>query len=137
MQLTQFDRWLRAKFVHETHVQTLRPVEARLKGVRHIELPETPGRRYCHLYIARSSKAADELIACLRENGQMYQTTIMDRKAWYVPIVAPKDKSVTWKLFSLVFFTVLGFLILIFVKSLVEDPEFRKNFLEAIDILRR
>ncbi len=27
MQLTRFDRWLREKFVYETHIQTLRPAD--------------------------------------------------------------------------------------------------------------
>ena len=136
MQLTRFDRWLREKFVYETHIQTLRPADEVPKGIRQIDLPEAPGRRYKHLYIAASSKAADRLISILKENSQMYQTTVVDKDAWFVPLVAPKEKSVTWWLFSVAFFTVCAFVVLLYLKSLVQDPEFRKNFTEAIKVLR-
>lgn len=136
MQLTRFDRWLRETFVYETHIQTLRPVDEVPRGIRQIDLPETPGRRFKHLYIAPSSKGADLLIASLKENSQMYQTSIVDKDAWYVPLVAPKEKSVTWWLFSVMFFTVASFVVLLYLKTLVQDPEFRKNFAEAIEILK-
>lgn len=136
MQLTRFDRWLREKFVYELHIQTLRPPESLPAGIRAIELPEAPGRRYKHLFIASSSKAADELIRQLKENSQMYTTQVVDREAWYVPFVAPKGKSVTWWLFSLAVICTCSFFALLYIKSLVEDPEFRKNFMEALELLK-
>ena len=136
MQLTRFDRWLREKFVYETHILTLRPVETVPKGIRQIDLPETPGRRYKHLYISSGNKRADQLIANLKENGQMYQTTIVDKDAWFVPFIAPKGKSLTWWLFSVAFFTACAFMVLLYVKGLIQDPEFPKNFTEAIQILK-
>lgn len=136
MQLTRFDRWLREKFVYELHIQTLRPPESIPAGVRAVDLPEAPGRRYKHLFIASSSKAADELIRMLKENSQMYTTQVVDREAWYVPFVAPKEKSVTWWLFSLAVISTCAFFALLYIKSLVEDPEFRKNFMEALELLK-
>jgi hypothetical protein len=136
MQLTRFDRWLREKFVYETHIHTLRPVETIPAGVRVEDLPEIPGKRYKHLFVAESSKAADELIRQLKENSQMYTTQIVDREAWYVPFVAPKDKSVTWWLFSVVVITTVVFFVLLYVKSLVQDPEFREHFMDALKLLR-
>lgn len=136
MQLTRFDRWLREKFVYELHIQTLRPPASIPDGIRAIDLPEAPGRRYKHLYIANSSKAADELIHQLKENSQMYNTQVVDRDAWYVPFIAPKDKSVTWWLFSLAVISTCAFFALLYVKSLVENPEFRKNFMDAIDVIK-
>jgi hypothetical protein len=136
MQLTRFDRWLREKFVYELHIQTLRPPESIPHGIRAIDLPEAPGRRYKHLFIAGSSKAADELIHLLKENSQMYTTQVVDREAWFVPFIAPKDKSVTWWLFSTAVILVAVFFALLYLKSLVEDPEFRKNFLEALEIMK-
>jgi hypothetical protein len=53
-----------------------------------------------------------------------------------VPLIAPKDKSVTWWLFSVVLISVASFFALLYLKSLVEDPEFRKNFLEAMKLFR-
>lgn len=136
MQLTQFDRWLREKFVYETHIQTLRPPESIPRGIRAVELPDAPGKRYKHLFIAGNSKAADELIRQLKENSQMYTTQIVDREAWFVPFIAPKDKSVTWWLISVLLISVACFFVILYIKGLVEDPEFRANFMDALKLLQ-
>ena len=136
MQLTRFDRWLREKYVYETHIHTLRPPESLPGGIRTVEIPDIPGKRYKHLYVAGSSKLADQLIAQLRENSQMYTTQIVDRDAWFVRFIAPKDKSVTWWLFSVALISVASFFALLYLKSLVEDPEFRKNFMEAVKLFK-
>ena len=136
MQLTRFDRWLREKFVYETHIHTLRLPESLPAGILSVELPDTPGKRYKHLFVAKSSRAADELIYQLKENSQMYSTQIVDRDTWYVPFIAPKEKSVTWWLFSVAFMTTCAFFVLLYIKGLVEDPEFRKNFTEALKIMK-
>ncbi|GAA5131426.1 hypothetical protein JIN84_06710 [Luteolibacter yonseiensis] len=137
MQLTRFDRWLREKYVYETHVQTLRPVEAVPRGIREVEIPDVPGKRFKHLYVASNAKAADDLISQLKENSQMYATQIVDRRRWYVPLIAPKEKSVTWFLLSSI---IIGSSLVVFLfhlKGLVEDPEFRKNVMEALKLLRK
>ena len=136
MQLTQFDRWLREKFVYETHIQTLRPPESIPRGIRAVELPDAPGKRYKHLFIAGNSKAADELIRQLKENSQMYTTQIVDREAWFVPFIAPKDKSVTWWLVSVLLISVACFFVILYIKGLVSDPEFRANFMDALKLLQ-
>ena len=136
MQLTRFDRWLREKFVYELHIQTLRPPESIPKGIRAFDLPDAPGKRYKHLFIARDNKAADELIRQLKENNQMYNAQVVDREAWFVPFIAPKQKSVTWWLFSVAVISTSSFFALLYLKSLVEDPEFRKNFMEALELLK-
>ena len=136
MQLTRFDRWLREKFVYETHIQTLRPPDFIPTGIQVIDLPEAPGKRFKHLFIARNSRAADELIGILRENSQMYQTQVVDRDAWYVPFVAPKDKSITWWLFSVAIITTASFFVLLYLKGLMQDEEFRRNFMDALKLLR-
>ncbi|RYD47528.1 MAG: hypothetical protein EOP85_05295 [Verrucomicrobiaceae bacterium] len=136
MQLTRFDRWLREKFVYETHIQTLRPPEVVPAGIRVVEVPDVPGKRYKHLFVAKSSKVADQLISHLRENSQMYTTQVIDRDAWYVPFIAPKEKSVTWWLFSALIITVSVFFTLMYVWGLAQDPEFRKNFMEALKLLK-
>jgi len=136
MQLTRFDRWLREKFVYETHIQTLRLPEYIPAGIRTVELPDTPGKRYKHLFVARSSKAADELIQTLKENSQMYVTQIVDRNAWFVPFIAPKERSVSWWLISVCVISISVFYTLLYIKGLVQDDEFRKNFLEAVEIMK-
>ena len=136
MQLTHFDRWLREKFVYQTHIHTLRPAESLPEGIRYVEQPEAPGVRYKHLYVADSSKAADALIRQLKDAGQMFTTRIVNREKWFVPFIAPKDKSVTWWLFSLVVLTTSAFFFLLYIKSLAEDPVFRKHFMEALKIMQ-
>jgi hypothetical protein len=136
MQLTRFDRWLREKFVYETHIHTLRPPESLPAGIREVEIPDIPGKRYKHLFVAGSSRQADALISRLKENGQMYTTQIVDRESWYVPFIAPKDKSVSWWLISVVVITVSSFFALLYLKGFVEDPEFRKNFMESLKLFK-
>lgn len=136
MQLTRFDRWLREKFAYETHVQTLRLPDRIPRRIRVIDLPDAPGKRYKHLLIARRTKDADELFDILKENSQMYETQIIDRKGLFVRIVAPKEKSVTWRVISFVVISTCVFFALMYVKSLVENPEFRRNFSETLEILK-
>lgn len=136
MQLTRFDRWLREKYVYETHIHTLRVPEAIPEGILAVEQPEVPGKRYKHLFVAKSSEAANAMIAMLKENSQMYTTQIVDCDAWYVPFIAPKDKSLTWWLISMVLMIISAFFVLLYLKGLVQDPEFRKNFGEALKLLK-
>ncbi len=136
MQLTRFDRWLREKYVYETHIHTLRPPESLPKGIRPVPIPDVPGKRYKHLFVAKNTRAADALLAQLKQNGQMYTTQVVDKKKWYVPFLAPKTKSVTWWLFSTAVIAISLFFALIYLKGLTEDPEFRKNFMDALDILK-
>lgn len=136
MQLTRFDRWLREKYVYETHIHTLRAPESIPAGIRVVDIPDMPGRRYKHLFVASSSRVADELILQLRDNSQMYTTQIVDRRAWYVPFLAPQDKSVTWWLFSMTLIIIASFFGLLYLKGLADDPEFQKNFMQALKLLK-
>jgi hypothetical protein len=136
MQLTRFDRWLREKFVYETHIQTLRPPEAVPLGLRMVDLPDAPGQRYKHLIVARDSRLADALIRQLKEDGLMYTTRVVDRDAWFVPFLAPNGKSVTWWLISLVLISTSVISALFYLKGLLDDPEIRKNLLEALEIIK-
>jgi hypothetical protein len=60
----------------------------------------------------------------------------VDRDAWFVPFIAPKEKSVTWWLVSVLITAVASFFVLLYLKGLVQDPEFRKNFMEAMKLLK-
>ena len=136
MQLTRFDRWLREKWVYETHIHTLRPPESLPRGVREVPIPDIPGKRYKHLFVAKSSKLADQLILQLKENSQMYTTQVVDRTGWYVPFIAPKDKSVTWWVISTALILVGIFFTLLYLKGFVEDANFRKNFADALKLFK-
>ena len=136
MQLTRFDRWLREKYVYETHIHTLRLPESLPAGIQTRNIPDVPGKRYKHLFVASRSRDADQLISQLRQDSQMYTTQIVDRSDWYVPFIAPKDKSVTWWLFSMAVIVISVFFALIYLKTLAEDPAFRANFMEALKLFR-
>jgi hypothetical protein len=135
MQLTRFDRWLREKYVYQTQIHTLRPPESLPAGVKAVKIPDIPGKRYKHLYVANQTKAADQLIAHLKEAGQMYTTQVVDRKCWYVPFIAPKTKSPTWWIISTVFTIVSVCVLLIYLNSLASDPEFRRNLADSFNLL--
>lgn len=137
MQLTRFDRWLRDRFVHETHVYTMRPAETVPPGVHHRELPDNPGRQYHHLYVSRSTKRAEELVSVLKQDSRMFTTRVIDRKAWYVPIVAPSgNRSFTWRLVWMLVGSFSTFCVLAWMKSLWDQPEVRANILDAIRIFK-
>jgi hypothetical protein len=42
MQLTRIDRWLKVKFVYETQILNLRPVDETPKGITRVDLPDKP-----------------------------------------------------------------------------------------------
>lgn len=136
MQLTRFDRWLREKFVHEIHVYSLRPPEILPGGIKAEDLPDAPGRKYKHRYIARSSETADVLISEFKSHNQMFTTRIVDRKGWHIHLIAPEGKSVTWWLAWVVVAGIALFVVTNAVRALWSNPEFQKNFWESIEILK-
>ncbi|MEI6604164.1 MAG: hypothetical protein WCP35_02560 [Verrucomicrobiota bacterium] len=136
MQLTRFDRWLREHFVYETHIKTLRAPDSVPKGIRVEQLPDIPGVRYKHLFIARNSKLADSFIASLREDNLMFFTTMVDRKAWFVPWIAPNNKSLTWRLAWIVLAATSAFYVISYLVALLSQPEVRQMFAEAIEVLK-
>ena len=136
MQLTRFDRWLKETFVYQIQILTLSPCENVPKGVKVIELSEKPGRRFKHLYTTGSNEAADKLLAELKEGNQMFTTKVVEKEAWWVEFIAPVDKSVTWYLTS-VFVTMAALTpVVIWVRGLLQSPEFMKNIKEAIEIMK-
>ncbi|MBK1827038.1 hypothetical protein [Haloferula rosea] len=136
MQLTRFDRWLREKFVHETHIYSLRPPEFIPTGIQAEDLPEKPGTRFRHRYVARDTKSAMAVIDSLKEHNQMFTTRVVDRKAWYVRYLAPEGKSVTWWCAWLVLFIIGAFTVGTALRSLWLNPTFRENFDDAIRVLQ-
>ncbi|NJM38735.1 MAG: hypothetical protein HC845_13185 [Akkermansiaceae bacterium] len=134
MQLTRFDRWLREKFVYETQISTLSAPNGLPSGIKPAKNPDLAGKRYKHLYIAKSSKAADQFLSQLKDNNQMYTTQVVDRDSWLVPLLAPKNKSVTWWLISTVVIAIAVLCLVIYLNSLRSNPVFMKNFMDAFDL---
>ena len=136
MQLTAFDRWLKEKFCIETHVQVLRMPESVPRGVKIVELPDTPGRRFQYLFVVQKNKVANELFAILRDESMMYNTQIIVKDKWYVKFIAPEEKSVTWWLISWAIILAAATGAVIVCYRLWQDPEIQKNIKEALEILK-
>jgi hypothetical protein len=136
MQLTRFDRWLRERYVYETHIQTLRAPEFVPKGVRAEQLPEIPGKRFKFLFIVRGSRAADAFVTRLKEENLMFSTTVVDRQGWFVRWLAPQHGSVTWFLAWVVVGGISGFFGIRYLYLLLTDPEVQKMLREALETIR-
>lgn len=135
MQLTRFDRWLLESFIQETHIYTLSPPPSLPRGIREIPMPENPSRRYQHHFASRKGKATNKLIAMLRQSGQMFSTQVVERPVWYAPFIAPKGRSVTWRLVWGVLTCIGVFWVTIYLKGLWDNPEFRNNLIDAKKVL--
>jgi len=132
MQLTRFDRWLRESFVNETHIRTLRAPDTIPKGVQAFDLPEKPGARFKHLFIIRNPKTADSFITCLKEGNFMFSTTVEDRNAWHVSIIAPKNRSFTWRVVWLALAISISGLIIHLYQSIAHDSELMKILSDSL-----
>jgi hypothetical protein len=134
MQLTRFDRWLRETFCYEIHIRTLRPAESVPKGVTEVPQPDDPTKRYKCLYVIRKSRIADGFIEQLKEANQMFQTEIHERSGFFVRLVAPADKSVTWWLITTTIITCSVIAVVLYVYVLFQNPELRQEFFEALKL---
>ncbi len=136
MQLTRLDRYLRERFVYETHVYTLRLPSSIPAGAIAEELPETPGRKFRHRFILRSDKAVGALIDELRNANQMFTTRVVDREAWYVPLIAPNGKSITWWLVWAMVTALIVCGLAYLAKMAWANEDLRKNAAEALELLK-
>ncbi|GAA5484425.1 hypothetical protein [Haloferula sargassicola] len=137
MQLTRFDRWLRKKFVYQTHLYALRKPEVLPAGIRVEELPEAPGRQYHFKFSSNSEKSVTALIQLFTEHNQIYTTRIVDRRTWYTPFIAPKGgKSVTWWCVWAVIFVIGGFTLTSAIRGILNNPTVRENLAGAWETLK-
>lgn len=136
MQLTRFDRWLRDRYVHETHIRTLRAPEEIPVGVRAEQLPEVPGKRFRFLFVIRGSRQADEFIASLREGSFMFATTVVDRNGRFSRWLTAPNRSVTWLIAWLIVGGVSAFFGITFLYRLLTNPEVQKMLREALETIR-
>lgn len=136
MQLTPFDRWLKVKFAQEMHILTLRPVEKTPRGMKRIDLPQKPGRRFNYLYKSRKPKVVDKFLTALKNENQMFSTSVVDRDTWLAQFVAPEGKSPTWYLVSVIFLMAALAPVVSWLRDLIRDPKFMENFREAVEIMK-
>ncbi|MBK1882595.1 hypothetical protein JIN85_09220 [Luteolibacter pohnpeiensis] len=131
MQLTRFDRWLRERYVYETLIYTLSEPAKLPKGIQKSSKDLGPASHYNHLFITHDASAADELIQQLRANNQKFSTRIVDRDKWYVPLIAPKGKSVTWSFMWLIIGAISSTVITHLVIKILSSAEMKRILAES------
>ncbi len=135
MQLTQFDRWLREKFIYRTHVYTMRLPESGVPSqVMVEELEDAPTRRYKYRLIVSAKRDLETLLAALRNGNQMFTTRVVETNPWYKPIIAPKGKSFFFRMFW--WAVVLGLVIAAFVVgyNILSNEELKSELMEAFNL---
>lgn len=99
MQQTKFDRWLKERFVRETHVfclseppwvpprVVLEPMEVNLRN------------RFRYRMVIRSRRHLDQALAALKDQNQTFATRVESRAVWYRRFLDdPRGGSVTFRL---------------------------------------
>ena len=137
MQLTQFDRWLREKFIYRTHIYTMRLPETGVPSqvlVEELEVSAT--RRYKYRLIVNAKRDLEQLLSALREGNQMFATRVVETNPWYKPIIAPKGKSFFFRVFwwgiavlAVLTVLVLGYLIL-------TNEELKAELIDSFNLFR-
>lgn len=108
MQLTKLDRWLKERFIYETHIFTLRIPEGGLpQGVEISEVDQKKSGDYRHRLVIKDNKLAEEVMQHLKEKHIMHATHVVEGDNWYNQRIAPKGKSFTF-MWVLRFFTFCG-----------------------------
>lgn len=136
MQLTPIDHWLKVKFVQEIHILTLRPLEHTPRGIKRIDLPQKPGRRFNHLYKSSKPKAVEKFLTTLKNDNQMFSTSVVDKDTWLAQFVAPEGKSPTWYVISVICLMAILAPVVSWLRDLIKDPAFMENFREAVEIMK-
>jgi hypothetical protein len=136
MQQTRIDRWLRERFVYETHIYSMRPAGKLPSGVKTRELPPAPGRQYAIHYIVRNKAKAKILIQRLKDDGQIFTTRVVDRGTWFVPFIAPQGRSFSWRIIWSCFFIGSVLAAAYGATKAWENDTLRNRVLESIEIMK-
>ena len=96
MQLTKLDRWLKERFIYETHIFVLRlPDEKFPKGVTVKDVKAQKAGDYQYKLIIKDNDLAAYVIQLLKDHSLMYATHVVEGKHWYNSRLAPEGKSFT------------------------------------------
>ena len=97
MQLTKLDRWLKERFIYETHIFTLRLPEGELpSGVRVEEVEQNKSGDYRHRIMIKDNEIAENVMKQLKEDLIMHATHVVEGENWYNQRIAPEGKSFTY-----------------------------------------
>ena len=137
MQLTKLDRWLKERFIYETHIFTLRLPECKLpKGVEIEDVEQNKGGDYRHRIMIKDNEIAQNVINLLKEDHIMHATHVVEGKNWYNQRIAPEGKSFTYR-------WILRFISLIILSAgaygvfkLSQNEELRSTIMDTIEELK-
>ena len=97
MQLTKLDRWLKERFIYETHILTLRLPEGGLPSDAAVEdVAQNKGGDYRHRIIIKDNDIAEDMVKQLKEDHIMHAVHVVEGNNWYNRRIAPEGKSFTY-----------------------------------------
>jgi hypothetical protein len=137
MQLTKLDRWLKERFIYETHIFTLRLPERELpSGVRVEDIEQNKGGDYRHRIMIKDNGIAEHVMKLLKEDHIMHATHVVEGENWYNQRIAPEGKSFTYR-------WILRFFSLIMMCAgaygafkLSQNEELRSTIMDTIEELK-
>jgi hypothetical protein len=133
MQQTRLDRWLKEKFVLETHVLTLSAPPHVPAGVKLREMESGIGNRFKYSMVIRDRRALEAALQALVDANQTFTTQVQSRKTVLRRVFDdPLGGSFTWRVIGFALglsLAILGFLYLPW------DQAYR--ILEAFEFLRQ
>jgi hypothetical protein len=137
MQLTKLDRWLKERFIYETHIFTLRLPERELpSGVRVEDIEQNKGGDYRHRIMIKDNGIAQNMMQLLKEDHIMHAVHVVEGKNWYNQRIAPEGKSFTYM-------WIFRFISLIMVCAgaygvfkLSQNEELRKTIMDTIEEIK-
>ena len=137
MQLTKLDRWLKERFIYETHIFTLRLPECKLpKGVEIEDVEQSKSGDYRHRIMIKDNEIAQNMMQLLKEDHIMHAVHVVEGKNWYNQRIAPEGKSFTYR-------WILRFFSLIMVCAgaygafkLSQNEELRSTIMDTIEELK-
>ncbi len=137
MQLTKLDRWLKERFIYETHIFTLRLPEREAAQWCEIEdVEQNKGGDYRHRIMIKDNEIAQNVMKLLKEDHIMHATHVVEGKNWYNQRIAPEGKSFTYR-------WILRFISIIIavagaygVFKLSQNEELRSTIMDTIEELK-
>lgn len=137
MQLTKFDRWLKERFIYETHIFTLRlPEDGLPAGAIVSGLEQNKGGDYRHRIVIKDNALAEQVVDLLRKNHIMHATHVVEGKNWYNKRIAPAGKSFTYMCIFR-FVALLGACSTIYgIMKLWDNDALRSTIMETVNELK-
>lgn len=133
MQQTRLDRWLKDKFVLETHVLMMSEPPHVPRGVKLEEQELTMNNRFKYRMVVRDRRDLEASLQALVDANQTFSTKVQARKTvWRRVFDDPLGGSFTWRIVG---YVIGGFLAVLMFRHIPWDQAYRLN--EAFQFLRQ